>query len=584
MASRLSEESLVRIYDGGFKAVRWKHRLVNQGLLAERVDLLSILNTENAQETIQGLPPQVLFRSLAEQGVSDCLEVLPLISQEQFVAILDYDAWTDGELQHRKAFQWLQQFREADRGQIFSRFRSLEEEYQIALFGPYLRVVDPEDYDMLSSVEQDRLESFPGGALYYEIKSEDNEIRQFFADFLEVGMGEDMEYVMSVFTHAGYMPPNEQETLISQFRTARIEEDGFVPFNESLAIFQRVDISAFQKKWNDSTSATETKLPAVTHVSAVSFLDLVMDLAEKELTSEELHLIRNRHVYLANAMCSACRVEVGDSASLAKILEQIWSMNSLSLEFLAQSDPALAVKILNEEHPKHLFQVAFSLVGDIRIKALNVMKNFLPIADTILYNVDLGKFGVAQSYVDKELLEVFGFELTEILKGAMGRFPMIKEDWQDGRIILRPVDGLAALGQMKNSLEIMLAKLQLVSLTGVDQLTQLDTTLKRAIVSVHLGGHFINRYFNKEHVERWMSMSKDEFTEANEQLYNGVHLMLERDRRWSLEVNDNADDVMKAISELVTELAYIRESGRVDAIENILEINIDHEGSEYVET
>ncbi|MEI8025741.1 MAG: DUF6178 family protein [Pseudomonadota bacterium] len=577
MASRLSEESLVRVYDGGLQAFRWEARLSALALQSETVDLIAMLTLEKAKESIQSLAPQVLYRSLMKQGVSDCLDILPLMSQEQFVAILDYDAWADGELQHRKVFQWLQQFREAEREQIYTRFRDLEEEMQIALVGPFIRAVDPEDFEQLSDEEQDRLESFPGGALYYEVKSEDPEIRQFFADFLEVTMGENMEYAMSVLAHAGFMPPNEQEALMSQFRNARMEDDGFVSYEESLSIFHPISLDMLEKKW----SAHEKT--ALSSKTKESFMQLVMTLASESWDPSTLNEVRSRHAYLANALCSAARVEPGDLESLDKALEQVWSLNGLALEWLASGNIEQAALILKEEHPKTLFQTACTLIERLRHKGLKKLETYIPETSVIRTNLELQKFGLAQKQMDLHYVKVFGPELTERLKAIYSRFPMVMSHTHEGKIIFRPIDSLNALDALQDGLEIALMKLQLVSLTHVEELAELDAHIQRSMVSVQLGGHFINRFLTQNQVDTWRAMSNEAYTEANEKLYSGLDELLMNDRRWSLSANRKTDHLMSALSELAAGLTFIKDQGHFDALFNLIEASPNQEEDSYAQ-
>jgi len=575
MASRLSEESLVRVYDGGLQAFRWEAHLPAQAMRAETVDLISMLSLDKAKESIQSLAPQVLFRSLMTQGISDCLDILPLISQEQFVAILDYDAWADGELQHRKVFQWLQQFREAEREQIYTRFRDLEEELQIALVGPFIRAVDPEDFEQLPDEEQDRLESFPGGALYYEVKSEDPEIKQFFADFLDVTMGENMEYAMSVLAHAGFMPPNEQEALMAQFRNARMEDDGFVSYEESLAIFSPIPLEALEKKWGSHENKT------LSTSGKTSFMQSIMSLAMESWDQGTLNEVRSRHAYLANALCSASRVEPGDLESLDKALEQAWSLNGLALEWLSSGDQHKALDILKEEHPKTLFQTACTLIEKLRHKGLKQLERFLPEVKEIRIHLELQKFGLAQKSMDKMFINVFGPELTERLKAVFSRYPMVKANVQEGKIIFRPIDSLGALNELQDCLETALMKLQLCSLSQAEDLTGLDAHIQRSMVSVQLGGHFINRFLTQKQVDTWKNLSSEAYITATEKLYSGLDTMLASDLRWALTEARRTDGLMTALSELVAELTFIKEQGHFDALFNLIEVPDNQEEESY---
>ena len=78
---------------------------------------------------------------------------------EQFTRILDYDVWLVENFQQKSipVVISIWQCQEAE----LSRFINLEEEYP-ALLGPFIKVFEPDEYENLSDVEQDKLSSFPG--------------------------------------------------------------------------------------------------------------------------------------------------------------------------------------------------------------------------------------------------------------------------------------------------------------------------------------------------------------------------------------------------------------------------------------
>ena len=161
MTSRFSQDSLIKAYDKGYRSFNWISRLAKKHVdLVGDIDLNKIILDKKAKDKVQAIEPIKFYRALMANGASDSLEVLQLASNEQVTRILDYDVWNEGRIVPRKAFNGYLYFSEISKKELFSRFKSLEEEYQLALLSPFIRVFEEEEYENLSDVEQDSLYAF----------------------------------------------------------------------------------------------------------------------------------------------------------------------------------------------------------------------------------------------------------------------------------------------------------------------------------------------------------------------------------------------------------------------------------------
>ena len=250
MASRLSEDSLKAVYDTGHQNLAIQMSPSLDLLTGPSVDLEALLVAEDPTAAVQAVAPQALYQALVNKGPEDALEVLLHLSEEQLVRIFDYDCWNDGRLAPLKAFRWLTLFKEHGPEELAKRFRELDEEYQLALIGPFVKMYDEDEYEKLSQPEQDSLNRMPCGTLFYRVTSDDPRIEEFITGLFEAIMTGDINYAYAVLTHASFLPPNEQEELIARFRKARLEEDGFVAFEDSLAAFNRLDLDELKRRWS----------------------------------------------------------------------------------------------------------------------------------------------------------------------------------------------------------------------------------------------------------------------------------------------------------------------------------------------
>ncbi len=450
MTSRLSEEHLSRAYDAGyqnFSQVLHEH----PAFPIAKLDLNALLLQPNPRKLVHALPAQTLYIALMERGLEDCLEILPLLSKEQFIQICDYDVWHDDQLVPQKLFKWLNCYKEISPKELCRRFQSLDEEYQLAALNTRIRIFDSEEYEQMSDDQQDNLYALPNNALYYEIFTDDAKLHQDIQDLIDAFLGEHMGYVMHLLSQAAYLPPHESEQALAQFRKARIEEDGFLAREDSVAYFLPLDHHALRKKWaggqdvHDDFSSHEASLEI--KVKNQDFLQATLERLKERMPSEKLMYLQAGFIKLANALCSASHIEPGDIRDLKEILHQATGLASLGLEYLSGKDLNRAALILEQEYPKVLFQTGISLIREEQKKFITFLKEHsIEQCDVLCKNWVTFKYGAVLCWFDRHM-EIFGHENTEILKGLFNRFPLLPwtiEQTHDNvsRIYFKPVNNL----------------------------------------------------------------------------------------------------------------------------------------------
>ncbi len=467
MASRLSEEQMRKIYDGGYQSLAWDLESVVQAGLS-KVDLDSLIKKNNAPERIKALPPQELYVAIKEKGPEDCLEVLEHISQEQLVTIVDYEAWSNDKLEAKQAFKWLNLFKEISREQFFERYTELDEEYQISLLAKYVKVYEQEVVEKFSDIERDKLFTIAEGQLYLSIESEDKEVVAFITDLIDIFLGENPNYCLALLAHAAYLPPNEQEETVRRFRNARLEEDGYVGYEESLLAFQPLEPSVLREKYSSLGQLPSEGAGAliISQQPEKPFFDIVQDALNKKVPFGKLDQLKNGYLYLANSLCSACQIEADDLSGLKMLLEQSQALSGLGLEYLSDGHIPSACEIIQKEHPKVVFRTGLSLVYDLRkqiFEQLQVMQ--LPEFERIRRAYYTSKFGELLMLIDQHWTTILGFEYCETLKGLFNRFPMVasgkqfdEENNQVIRVVFKAVSSMARLKQLEKQCEVIHAK------------------------------------------------------------------------------------------------------------------------------
>ncbi len=452
MRHSLSEDSVVSLYDQGHKIFR--NNFENFMVSLPLVDLEKALESSNPKKTIQSYSPQEVYFTLKAKDPSNLLSVLPHLSSEQFVKIVDYDVWKSDELVTKKLFSWLDLYKKIEPKMMIDRYRELDEEYQIAALSQYVKAYTEEEYEKMSEAEQDSLFAFPGKELYFSVVGLDKETHESVINFFEIAGEHNIQYAASLLAELTYNPPHEAHELIRQFRKARLEEDGFVSIEEATSFFRRLDVEKIKK---EASVLSREKNNQVLSLVTEDFLKEVFSYSESHY-KEKISSVQKNFLLLANALTEVTGVEVGDLFELKQLMKTAHGYVSLALEILSEGDIALGAKLLMEKyHVKDLFRFSLSYFYQIKSEfLLTLEKNGVCNTKKMRDELDTLKYGALLDRLDREFLGILGFEATELLKAFFGRFsfaPVTKNREYNEEtfktLSFAPISSLAQLHQAK---------------------------------------------------------------------------------------------------------------------------------------
>lgn len=481
MENRLSDSFVAASLDAGHQNLAWEPGPPS-GFLAG-IDLKAILSDPNAAEIVPELPTQALYYALKQQGVEDALDLLPLLSPDQVERMLDYDAWTQDELVPKKFFSFLKPFGEISREQLYERFADLDEEYQLAALQGFFRVYEVEDpYDLPEGIAE-KAYRMPCNKVFYEILSEDADEIAFLEELMESLKENNMRYAYAILGHSTYSPPGEALAEVARFRRGRLEDDGFVSYEESLSIFAPIDHASLLKKWNEGERTQDLTSLALQGGSGL-FLDAVMLAARDENVSiDELYQLHQSFLYLANALCAAGQVAPDDIAGLNRLLEQGKALLSLGLEYLGQGDLGLGIRIVRNESARTLFRVGLSLVDAVREEVVQRFEAMnWPRADRLRRFYRARQWGQMLLELDRHWVTNLGLQAGEVLKGLFNRFPMVPmRMMQDqNRIVFAPIVNLRELMQLEKNLQSIMGYLYAATFSGLPLNQPVDLLLRES--------------------------------------------------------------------------------------------------------
>ncbi|HYX93172.1 MAG TPA: DUF6178 family protein [Myxococcaceae bacterium] len=313
----------------------------------QRLDALA--EAPNARELVRATPAEELYYAIADVGLADSTEIVQLASPEQFRTFVDLGGWRRHRIDPHEVLSWLRAAR-AEGGEHFLRkLRTLDLEVVEFMIRRFVTIHDREENPDLNPPGV-TMET-PEGRYLLEFHVEGPELAALRAMLSDL-FAQDAFEAVRLLEAARWEVPSELEETALRFRSARLEDLGFPPLDEAVALFAWVDPQSV--RW----SRPERPAGAVlARAEGANFVDAaVRGLDPDERVGFEFELRS-----LSNAALVAEIEDPGDLAAVRRVGEMVRDYLSLGLEHLTGGDPSLGADCLREVPTRKVFQVGFSL-------------------------------------------------------------------------------------------------------------------------------------------------------------------------------------------------------------------------------
>ncbi|ANM29481.1 hypothetical protein ABI59_07620 [Acidobacteria bacterium Mor1] len=207
---------------------------------AERLELL--LHAPRPMRLVRSLPDSELYLTVRRVGPSDALPLLALTSARQLTHLIDLEAWRGERFDPGRAGAWVAVFLESGEPTLKRFLRSADDALLAALFKGWLHIEQVEIEDTpevkgpgLSESGDERGGISPDG--YHRLSPEIPEHAAAARAMLQVFYSDQPERYERVLTGSLWTLPAELEEEALHWRRSRLEEHGFVPWEEAMSAF-----------------------------------------------------------------------------------------------------------------------------------------------------------------------------------------------------------------------------------------------------------------------------------------------------------------------------------------------------------
>ncbi len=336
----------------------------------------AILQDSNPAALVHSFPEQDFYFLVHDIGPEDCLPLLALASDRQWDHMLDLEAWQKDRIDVRAVSRWLELLLEAD-PQRFIRW-TLQHQLELVKFFLFKNIEvrirehdqDPsefgDDYFSLDNTYFIRFIKAPP-ALETD-KLEDDRRRQLVSRLLQRMADTDHRLYQKVLLEATHLLAAETEEECYRWRNVRLAEKGFLPFEESVGIYQPVKASDLKKlspKFIPRTADAASLMPVPLYPFGLLKEDNHFTRALTAIEPEgSLPHLQAEFASLCNQIIVADHKTVRDREALRRIVKKACGYVSMGIERLSEKqtaiDPHRAAALITRFALVQLFRLGFA--------------------------------------------------------------------------------------------------------------------------------------------------------------------------------------------------------------------------------
>ncbi len=334
-----------------------------------------ILDSPTPAHLVQSLAEEDLFWLVQEIGPEDALPILSLASNDQWQYLLDVELWEKDRLATAPVNRWLDLLLRADphRFLIWGLRENIEliELHLSSNIDVRIREEDesPSDFDERYFTLDD--------VFYIRIRHDAYD--QTLTPFLKRLADHDFNKFQQVMLELLTVQPAEVEENLYRLRNLRLAEKGFLPFEEAIGIYQRLDPENLLKKGSKVEKLTEKA-----HLSEPVSVSKSLHIQDQDLffmslrhigDHQSLERLQMEFAGMCNQIISADALSIRDKEHLTAVVRKACGYLDIGLQRLDAGDPDKGARLIQKVPLNQIFRVGYGTGLELKWKAEKWVKN-----------------------------------------------------------------------------------------------------------------------------------------------------------------------------------------------------------------
>ncbi len=343
-----------------------------------------ILSDRQPGALVHSFPEQDFYLLINEIGAEDSLPLLSLATNKQWEHIVDLETWQKDHIDINSVTRWMSLLMEAD-SQRFIRWILNDhlEFFEFYLFKNLeLRIrehdQDPSEFGdgffTLDDTYYLRFIDIPTASESEKLR--DLQRRKFLTQIVQRLASTDHLIYQSVFLEAAHVIPSETEEDCFHWRTMRLAEKGFLPFDEAVGIYQPLkpeELKGKRKKFIPPAAQHMSTLPVpVSPLRELKQDNYFTRALQKIEAANIVQLLQTEFAHLCNQVVVADSRIIGERDALQKIVKKTSGYVSIGLEQMLKDkkeDAVRAAELIIRYSLQDIFRVGFGAALKLKWRA-----------------------------------------------------------------------------------------------------------------------------------------------------------------------------------------------------------------------
>ena len=343
-----------------------------------------ILNDRQPAALVHSFPEQDFYLLVNEIGPQDSLPLLSMATNKQWEHLVDLETWQKDRIEINSVTRWMSLLLEAD-SQRFIRW-VLNDQLEFIEFYLFQNLEvrirehdqDPTDFGdeffTLDDVYYLKFIDIPTGS--ESEKLIDKQRRKFLTQLVQRLAAADHQIYQNVFLEAAHVIPAETEEDCYRWRTMRLAEKGFLPFDEAVGIYQPIlpgELEGKHKKFTPQASQQVSTLPVpVSPLRELKQDNFFTRALQKIEAANIVQLLQAEFAHLCNQIVVADRRTIGERDALQEVVKKASGYVSIGLEQMLKDkkdDAARAAAIIIRYSLQDIFRAGFGAALKLKWRA-----------------------------------------------------------------------------------------------------------------------------------------------------------------------------------------------------------------------
>jgi len=343
-----------------------------------------ILDDPQPAALVHSFPEQDFYLLINEIGPEDSLQLLSLATNKQWEHIVDLETWQKDRLDPKAVTRWLSLLLEADPKRFFRWFLEEKLEFVELYLFRNLKVrirehdQDPsdfgDDYFTLDDTYYFKFIDIPA-----ETESEklnDAQRRALLTHITQSLASYDHRAFQGVLLEAAHIIPAETEEDCYRWRSVRLAEKGFLPFDEAVGLYQPIKAAELKKKDKkfipDSLEQISSLPVPIAPLRELKEDNHFTRALQKVEPPNVLQQIQTEFANLCNQIVVADQKIISEREVLQEIVKKASGYVSIGLELMVEDekvDPARAAVLITRHALQDIFRVGFGRALKLKWRA-----------------------------------------------------------------------------------------------------------------------------------------------------------------------------------------------------------------------